>query len=84
MTDQPPDPTRHITRSIALVLCSLIFSIAGYYVVDIFIAPDRCTRDVQAITTTCFTHADDENEVACIKASTEMIKACVTKHAPAN
>ena len=84
MTDQPPDPTRHISRSIALVFCSLIFSVAGYYTVEIFVAPDRCTRDVSTITTTCFTHADDENEVACIKGATEMIKDCVTKHAPAD
>ena len=41
MADQEPkDPTRHITRSIALVLCSLIFSVAGYYIVDILVAPD--------------------------------------------
>ncbi len=85
MSDQTTvDPTRHMTRSIALVFCCLILSITGYCTTEILMNPDRCTKDVADITENCIIRADGDNEPACIQASVEMMKTCASKRAPKN
>ena len=61
MSDQTTvDPTRHMTRSIALVFCCLILSITGYCTTEILMNPDRCTKDVADITENCIIRADGD------------------------
>jgi len=74
-SEEALDPTRHITRSVAAIFCTLFVSMTAYYTVVAIVDPNTCSSDIRGMQSDCFGQLGGDDK-ACLDTAVEMMKIC--------
>jgi len=74
-SEEPLDPTRHITRGVVAIFCTLFVSMTAYYTVVAIVDPNTCSSDIRSMQVDCFNRFNGD-EKACLDTAVEMMKIC--------